>query len=161
MPHDFRNVNGYVAPALAVDAALLKGSEILLIRRGRDPFKGKWALPGGFLEVGERAEDGARRELLEETGLKGDVVDLLGVWSDPGRDPRGHIVTVAFVAKVAGIVDVRPAAGDDAAEARWFDLDAPPEMAFDHLDMVRAAKAWLARPGSFEKLGDTEFGRCA
>ena len=160
MPHEFKNVNGYVAPALAIDAALLKGREILLIRRGQDPDKGKWALPGGFMEVGERAEDAGRRELLEETGLKGDVVDVLGVWSDPKRDPRGHVVSFAFVMKVAGIVDVA-VAGDDAAEARWFPLDAPPDMAFDHADMIRAAREWIDRPGNFEKLGDTDLGKCA
>ena len=155
----FRNVNGYVAPALTVDAALLKGREILLIRRGREPYKGSWALPGGFVDVGERVEDAVRRELVEETGLKGDVVDLLGVYSDPTRDPRGHTVSVVFVLKVAGIVQVDDL--DDADEARWFDLDALPELAFDHARIAADAKAWLAVPGNFEKLGDVDFGKCA
>lgn len=152
-------MNGYVAPALTVDAVLLKGREVLLIRRGREPHKGAWAIPGGFVEVGERVEDAARRELVEETGLRGDIVDLLGVWSDPTRDPRGHTVTVAFVCKVGGIVQI--GAGDDAEEARWFNLDALPPLAFDHDELLAAAKRWLDAPGNFERLGDTEFGKCA
>ena len=156
---EFRNVNGYVAPALTVDAVLLKGHEILLIRRGREPFKGSWALPGGFVDVGETVEDAVRRELVEETGLKGDIVDLLGVYSEPKRDPRGHTVSVTFVLKVAGIVHVDDL--DDADEAKWFPLDALPELAFDHARIVADARAWLARAGNYEKLGDTDFGKCA
>lgn len=152
-------MNGYASPALTVDAVLLKGREVLLIRRGREPFKGAWALPGGFVEVGETVEDACRRELVEETGLRGDVVDLLGVYSDPKRDPRGHTVSVVFVLKVGGIVPVDDL--DDADEARWFDLDALPSLAFDHARIVEDAKAWLVRAGNFEKLGDTDFGKCA
>ena len=158
---EVRNVNGYVAPALTVDALLLKGREVLLIRRGREPFKGAWAIPGGFVEVGERVEDACRRELIEETGLRGDIVDLLGVYSDPKRDPRGHTVSVVFVLKVGGIVDIGEA-GDDADEARWFGLDAlPTELAFDHARILSDTRAWLDAPGNFEKLGDTDFGKCA
>lgn len=157
---EFRNVNGYVSPALTVDAVLLKAHEVLLVRRAREPWKGMWALPGGFVEVGERVEDAVRRELVEETGLRGGVVATLGVWSDPKRDPRGHIVTVAFALKVSGIVDLGGGDGE-IIEARWFDLDKLPELAADHADIVAAAKRWLAQPGSFEKLGDTEFGKCA
>lgn len=156
---DFRNVNGYVAPALTADAVLLKGREVLLIRRGREPFKGMWALPGGFVDVGERVEDAVRRELMEETGLRGDIVDLLGVWSDPKRDPRGHIVTVAFVMKVSGIVDV--GREDEVLEERWFDVDKLPELASDHGDILAAARRWLDVPGNLERLADTDFGMCA
>lgn len=161
MTHDVRNVNGYRAPALTVDAILLKGREVMLIRRAREPFAGAWAIPGGFVEVGERVEDAARRELMEETGLRGDIVDLLGVWSDPARDPRGHTVTVAFVCKIGGIIDIGARAGDDAAEARWFDLGKLPELAFDHADILAAAKRWVDAPGNFDKLADTDFGKCA
>lgn len=162
---EVRNVNGYVAPALTVDAVLLKGNarggaDVLLVRRGREPFKGAWAIPGGFVEVGERVEDAARRELVEETGLRGDILELLGVYSDPERDPRGHTVSVVYVMKVGGIVDVG-VAGDDADEARWFPLDAPPAVAFDHARILADARAWLAREGSFGRLGDVDFGKCA
>lgn len=158
-PRQVRNAHGYVAPALSADAVLLKGREVLLVRRGKPPFHGAWALPGGFVGVGERVEDAARRELVEETGLRGDIVDLLGVYSDPARDPRGHTVTVVFVLKVGGVIQV--AAGDDAAEARWFPLDALPALAFDHADIMRDARAWLARDRNYERLGDTDFGKCA
>lgn len=156
---EYRNVNGYVSPALTVDAVLLKGNEVLLIRRGREPHKGEWALPGGFVDVGETVEDACRRELVEETGLRGDIVDLLGVYSDPARDPRGHTVSVTFVLKVSGIVHTDDL--DDADEAKWFDLDALPKLAFDHDRILADAKVWLAKAGSFEKLGDTDFGKCA
>lgn len=159
VPHDIRNVNGYVSPALTVDAVLLKGRDVMLIRRARAPFAGSWALPGGFVDVGERVEDAARRELLEETGLRGDIVDLLGVWSDPSRDPRGHSVSVVFVCKIGGIIQID--AGDDAAEARWFPLDALPPVAFDHADILAAARRWVDAPGNYDKLGDTDFGKCA
>lgn len=151
--------NGHLAPALTVDAVLLKADGVLLVRRGREPFKGEWALPGGFVEVGERMEDAVRRELVEETGLKGDIVDLLGVYSDPKRDPRGHTVTVVYLLKVSGIVDVR--AGDDAAEAKWFPLDKLPDLAFDHARILDDARRWLAAVGNVEKLCETDFGKCA
>ena len=161
---EVRNVNGYVAPALTVDAVLLKGrvgggADVLLVRRGREPFKGVWALPGGFVEVGEKVEDAARRELVEETGLRGDIVELLGVYSDPKRDPRGHTVSVVYAMRVGGIVV--GVAGDDADEAKWFPLDAPPPVAFDHDRILADARAWLAHPGSFERLADNDQGKCA
>ena len=157
--HDVRNVNGYLAPALTADAVLLKGHEVLLVRRGREPFRGAWAWPGGFVEVGERTEDACRRELAEETGLRGDVVDLLNVYSDPKRDPRGHTVTVAYVLRVGGVLGI--VAGDDAEEARWFDLDKVPPLAFDHDAIVADARRWLAAPGNFAKLVDDDVGTCA
>ena len=156
---DVRNVNGYLAPALTVDAVLLKGHEVLLIRRGREPFKGSWAIPGGFVDVGERVEDACRRELVEETGLRGDIVDLLGVYSDPKRDPRGHTVSVVYVLKVGGIVQVDDL--DDADEARWFDCVQLPELAVDHAEILAHAREWLETPGNLDKLADTDFGKCA
>ena len=86
-------------PSLAVDAAIVDSGRILLIERGRDPYKGKWALPGGFVEYGETVEDAAIREVLEETGVKIDLVEILGVYSTPDRDPRQHTISVAFVGK--------------------------------------------------------------
>jgi 8-oxo-dGTP diphosphatase len=86
-------------------------------------------------------------------------VDLLGAYSDPDRDPRGHTVSVVYVCKVGGVVQVE--AGDDAQEAKWFSLDALPALAFDHARILDDAKRWLAQPGSFEKLGDVDFGTCA
>ncbi|MBN2247814.1 MAG: NUDIX hydrolase [Coriobacteriia bacterium] len=111
---------------------------VLVIRRGNEPFAGRWALPGGFVDEGERPEDAARRELAEETGLRFEgPLDLVGVYGDPGRDPRGWTVSAAYRAVLERPAEV--AGADDAAEARWFALDALPSLAFDHDHIVADA----------------------
>jgi len=119
----------YRTPNLTADGAILKDGKILLIKRRNEPFKGKWALPGGYVEYGEKVEDTVVREVLEETGLKTKIIDLIGVYSDPNRDPRGHNITVAYS---LGIVGGELSSGDDAADAKFFDLDDLPELSFDH-----------------------------
>lgn len=120
-------------PFPTVDIVLYsEGQGILLIER-RNPPHG-WALPGGFIDYGESAERAAVREALEETGLAVRLTGLLGVYSDPGRDPRFHTLSVAFTAEADP--GQQPRAGDDAAKARFFPLDALPEMAFDHRRIV-------------------------
>jgi 8-oxo-dGTP diphosphatase len=120
--------------SVTVDIAIVtrqKRPRILLIRRKKDPFAGAWALPGGFIEMDETLEESARRELREETGLAaGDLVEI-GTFGDPGRDPRGRTITVAYLARV-NLRQVKPVAADDAADVDWFALDAPPPLAFDH-----------------------------
>jgi 8-oxo-dGTP diphosphatase len=111
--------------------------EILLIRRGNDPFAGRWALPGGFVDPAEDLESCARRELEEETGVRDARLEQLGAFGAPGRDPRGRVVSVAYLALVAAD-GVDPEAADDAAEARWFGVDSLPGLAFDHAEIVRA-----------------------
>ena len=123
-------------PALTVDGVLIEDGKILLIKRGREPFKGKWALPGGFVEYGEKVEDAIIREFREETGLDAEIIGLLGVYSDPERDPRGHTVSIVYLLKRKG---GEMKGGDDASEARFFPLDNLPEMAFDHEKIVRDA----------------------
>jgi 8-oxo-dGTP diphosphatase len=124
-------------PRLTVDSFVLdRKGRLLLVRRGRPPFRGHWGLPGGFCEWKEMAEGCCARETLEETGLRVRVGELLGVYSAPDRDPRGHNVTVLYAARP---VSGRVRGGDDAAEARWF---APAELArlpfaFDHGEIVR------------------------
>jgi 8-oxo-dGTP diphosphatase len=117
-------------PALAVDLVIelvdLPGRPIVLIER-RNPPHGH-ALPGGFVDIGETVEDAARREALEETGLAVRLRGLLGVYSDPGRDPRGHTVSIVYLAEASG----QPQAGDDAAGVLVTRLDALPALAFDH-----------------------------
>ena len=121
-------------PALTVDIVLLHRPaveiEVLLIKRAREPFKGLWAFPGGFVDKDEPLEDAAARELAEETGLSGIRLEQIGAFGDPGRDPRGHTVSVVF----AGVLEVRAlaSAGDDASEAAWHPALEPPNLAFDH-----------------------------
>jgi len=122
----------YKSPRLAADGVILDNGKILLIKRGNEPFKNKWALPGGFVEYGEKVEDAAVREVFEETGLKTEIIDLVGIYSDPERDPRGHIVSAVFLLKLLG-GDLK--GEDDAADAKFFDLDQLPELSFDH-DLV-------------------------
>jgi 8-oxo-dGTP diphosphatase len=121
-------------PRLTVDALVIKDRMLLLVRRGREPFKGLHALPGGFVEEGETSEQAVLRELLEETGVVAKVSRLHGVYSDPARDPRGHTVSVAYV---LDYVSGQPVAGDDASAAEWVPLDRlPKRMAFDHSRIV-------------------------
>ncbi len=125
---------------LTVDAIVPYEGKIVLIRRKNEPFKDRYALPGGIVEYGERVEDALRREVKEETGLEVEVYRLVGVYSDPDRDPRGHFVSVCFVALPKG---GRLMADSDAKEVALFDLDEIPELAFDHNRMIEDAKPIL------------------
>lgn len=122
-----------VTPLLAVDVVIALTDRaqhaIVLIERRNPPYG--WALPGGFVDVGETLEQAARREALEETGLRVSLVGLLGCYSDPRRDPRGHTVSVVYKATAEG----HPVAGDDAGKVAVFNPEAPPPLAFDH-DMI-------------------------
>ena len=124
----------YKSPKLTADGAIVNNHKILLIQRKNEPFKGKWALPGGFVEYGEKVEDAAVREVFEETGLKTKIIDLVGIYSDPNRDPRGHTVTAVFLLKEQGGILKE---GDDAADAKFFDIDQLPELSFDHDIIIR------------------------
>ena len=123
----------YKTPRLTADGAVIKDGKILLIKRKNNPYKGKWALPGGFVEYGEKVEDSVIREVTEETGLKTKIVDLIGIYSDPKRDPRGHTVTVVYL---LDIVNGFLKEGDDAADAKFFDLLDLPDLSFDHNDII-------------------------
>ena len=117
-------------PALTTDCVVFdERGFVLLIRRKHDPFKGSYALPGGFVDVGERVEDACRRELKEETGLEVGTLRLIGVYSDPHRDPRGHTCSIAYLARVGR---AEPQAGDDAAAAEWVAGWRGQTLAFDH-----------------------------
>lgn len=121
----------YPRPALTVDMIIIckPQRKVLLIQRGHEPFKGYWAIPGGYVEEGETIIAAARRELQEETGITGVDLQQVGTYGDPGRDPRGWQVTVAHVGYVSEMVGK---AGDDAAAAHWFDFGELPELAVDH-----------------------------
>ena len=132
----------YPRPMLTADCVVINDKdEVLLILRGNEPYRGCWALPGGFMEMDETIEHCAVRELQEETGLQVNEADLcmVGVYSKPGRDPRGRTVTVAYSVHLEGCCEVN--GGDDAAEARWFSLDALPPLAFDHAEIIAATAA--------------------
>lgn len=135
----------YPRPMLTADCVVVRsGSEVLLVRRGGEPFKGCWALPGGFMEMDETIEHCAVRELEEETGLRFAERDLrlIGVYSAPGRDPRGRTVTAAYRVELVeqSAENGSPVAGDDAAEVRWWPLAALPPLAFDHAEIIAAAR---------------------
>jgi 8-oxo-dGTP diphosphatase len=119
----------YKYPRITTDGAIIKDKKILLIKRKNNPYKGKWALPGGFVEYKERVEDAVVREVFEETGLKTKVRDLIGIYSDPNRDPRGHTITIVYL---LDILSGELKSGDDAYDANFFDLKDLPELAFDH-----------------------------
>ncbi|PKQ15382.1 MAG: NUDIX hydrolase [Actinobacteria bacterium HGW-Actinobacteria-7] len=134
----------YPRPALCCDTVVFCGEptdrRVLLVRRGAEPHKDCWALPGGFVDEGERPVAAARRELAEETGLiwEGPLVPI-GTFADPGRDPRGWTASAAYLADI-GLEEPFVVSGDDAAEARWFSVGKlPKELAFDHSDIVAAA----------------------
>ena len=131
----------YPRPAFCCDTVVCCGSgdarKVLLVRRGSEPYSGCWALPGGFVDEGEKPDEAARRELAEETGLiwEGPLVSV-GAFADPGRDPRGWTVSAAFLADV-GPKEPPVAPDDDAVEARWFKAtELPLELAFDHSEII-------------------------
>jgi 8-oxo-dGTP diphosphatase len=119
----------------ACDMILIENGKVLLIKRGREPFKDEWAIPGGRIEENETAEQCAIREMKEETGLEIEIEKLVGIYSDPARDPRGIIAATYIVRKRGGEL----IAGSDASEFGWFDLDNLPNLATDHLTMLKDA----------------------
>lgn len=133
-------------PMVTVDAVVFdtstKPPKILLIKRGNEPFKGQWAIPGGFIEMDEDLADAAARELAEETGLTGVRLQQLQTFGKPGRDPRGRNITVVFWG-TTDKTEIKP--GDDAAEAKWFEINNLPEnFAFDHIEVAAIAMKKLS-----------------
>ena len=124
----------YKSPKLTVDGIVLKDGKILLIKRKNQPFEGKWALPGGFVEYGEKTENATVREVFEETGLKTKINHLVGVYSDPNRDPRGHTVSIVYV---LDICNGELKSGDDTCDAKFFDLKNLPDLSFDHEGIIK------------------------
>jgi 8-oxo-dGTP diphosphatase len=126
-------------PSLSVDCVVFDPQgRLLLIRRKNPPFQGQYALPGGFVDVGETTEHAAARELLEETGLHAIALALIGVYSNPNRDPRGHTVSIAYLARVEAFA---PQAGDDATQAEFVADWQDQALAFDHSTIAADGKA--------------------
>jgi len=124
----------------ACDSILIIDNQILLVKRGHEPSKGFWALPGGLIEENETAETCLVREMKEETGLDVVPVTLVGIYSDPARDPKRKVIAAAYLVKrTSGVGDSEPRAGDDAAEVAWFPLTSLPKLAFDHEKIIRDA----------------------
>lgn len=152
MPHTYQHpraaltVDGVV---FGFDAGELK---VLLIQRALEPFKGKWALPGGFVHVDETLDDAARRELAEETGLENVFLEQLYTFGTVKRDPRERVVSVAYYALVK-LSDHKAKAATDAAEAKWFPVSQLPKLAFDHADIVAVALARLQGKVRYQPIG--------
>lgn len=153
----------YPHAAITADCVIFgfdgKALKILLIERGNEPYLGYWALPGGFMRMDETIEQTAARELKEETNLTNVFLDQFKVYSKVGRDPRERVVTVAFIALVKPD-DYNVIAGDDAANAIWFDDEMLPPLAFDHSEIISEAREYLKeilllKPVAFELLNKT------
>ena len=140
MPHTYE----YPRPAVTVDTVVFgrggDGVQVLLIQRDKPPFEGAWAAPGGFVDMHEELEVAAARELREETGLVVGGLTQVGAFGGVNRDPRGRVIAVAFYVVVER-AEHEPNAADDARDARWFPLDALPELAFDHDQVLARARA--------------------
>jgi 8-oxo-dGTP diphosphatase len=152
MPHTYQ----YPRAALTVDCVVFGFDEselkVLLIQRALDPFKGKWALPGGFVHVDETLDDAARRELAEETGLENVFLEQLYTFGTVKRDPRERVVSVAHFALVK-LSDYKAKAATDAAKAEWFPISELPKLAFDHADILVAALARLQGKVRYQPVG--------
>jgi 8-oxo-dGTP diphosphatase len=139
-------------PMVTADAVVFSKTDgktkVLLINRGKEPFKGKWALPGGFVDMDEELEDAVVRELAEETGLTGVQLEQMRTFGTVGRDPRGRQISIAYMGIATEGQDTIKA-GDDAAQAQWFDIEELPEdLAFDHNEVVRfAIEKFMERNG--------------
>lgn len=144
--HNYRN------PVPTVDSIIQRDSQILLVRRKKEPFKNHLVLPGGFVNEGERVEDAAKREVKEETALDIELMDILGVYSEPERDPRGHIMSTVFIAKISlGNDKIEAEAQDDAAAIEWIDIEQVDNvgLGFDHKKIISDFKKWKQFRGTF------------
>src|ERR1700722_688679 len=152
MPYNYQ----YPRAALTVDCVVFGFDEselkVLLIQRALDPFKGKWALPGGFVRVDETLDAAARRELAEETGLENVFQEQLYTFGAVNRDPRERVVSVANYALVK-LSDYKAKAATDAAEAEWYPVSKLPKLAFDHADIVATALARLQGKVRYQPIG--------
>ncbi len=134
----FNKIRKLKSPILAVDGLLVKGDKVLLVRRNIEPFQGCWVLPGGHVRYGEKVEEAIKREMKEELGLEVKVRKLLGVYSDPKRDPRYHVVSLAFLLnRNKGEIRLN----EEASEFKYFSLNRlPSKIGFDHHQIINDFK---------------------
>jgi 8-oxo-dGTP diphosphatase len=152
----------YRNPTPTVDTIIQMDSRILLVKRKNDPFKGYLVLPGGFVNEGERVEDAAKREVKEETSLNIELLDILGVYSDPTRDPRGHMMSTVFIAKISSNNEkVDAVAQDDAAAIEWISLEVinTRNVGFDHKRIISDYKTWKTSGGTFWSSKDQDTSK--
>lgn len=146
------NEKHYKNPTPTVDAIVQKNSQILLIERKKEPFKGYLVLPGGFVNEGERVEDAAKREVKEETSLDIVLLEILGVYSEPGRDPRGHVMSTVFIGEISKVsYKVDAIAQDDAAAIEWLNIEelVNTRFGFDHRRIIIDYIKWKQFGGTF------------
>lgn len=144
-------------PFVTVDAVVFgldqsQQLRLLLIQRKYEPFQGTWALPGGFVKANESLEDAARRELKEETGIKDVFIEQLYTFGQQGRDPRGHVISVAYYALI-NLKEHPTQANTDASDAQWFGMDELPELGFDHHQVIQAAYQRLQAKVRYQPIG--------
>jgi 8-oxo-dGTP diphosphatase len=133
------------SPSVMVDAIVERDDKLLLVKRKKDPFKGSLSFPGGKVDIGEKVEDAVKRELREETSLEIKLTDILGVYSDPARDPRGHRISVTFIAR---IISGEAKAADDAQSIEWLPLNDQRNLAFDHNKILKDYQQWRKTKGT-------------
>jgi 8-oxo-dGTP diphosphatase len=138
-------------PIPTVDTIIQRDSQILFVKRKKDPFKEYFVFPGGFVNESEKVEDAALREVKEETSLSVELVDILGVYSDPSRDPRGHIMSTVFIGQISENDKNKAQAGDDAEVLQWIDLDDINNkiFGFDHEMILSDYKKWKQYKGTY------------
>lgn len=133
------DASAYERPSVTVDVVIFclqkEDLRVLLIQRKYEPYQGRWAIPGGFVQMGESLEEAARRELMEETAVSNVYLEQLFTFGKPDRDPRTRVITIAYIALVPHDA-IQPQAGDDAAEAAWFSMNDLPSLAFDHEEII-------------------------
>lgn len=133
------DASAYERPSVTVDVVIFslhnEDLRVLLIQRKYEPYQGTWAIPGGFVQMGESLEEAARRELMEETAVSNVYLEQLFTFGKPDRDPRTRVITIAYIALVPHDA-IQPQAGDDAAEAAWFSMNELPNLAFDHQEII-------------------------
>ncbi len=129
----------YPRPAFTIDAIIYDkpNSSLLLIKRKNEPFKNRWALPGGFMEIDETPEEAAVRELEEETNIKFETLKQFKTYGAIDRDPRHRTISTVYYENINNAIVKELEAGDDAAETQWFCIDKLPELAFDHLEIIK------------------------